>query len=816
MSRYVCIHGHFYQPPRENPWLEAVEVQDSAYPYHDWNERIVAECYAPNSISRILDGEGWIVRLVNNYSRISFNFGPTLLAWMSSSAPGVYEAVREADRESRKNFAGHGAAIAQAYNHMILPLANRRDRVTQVKWGIRDFEHHFGRSPEGMWLPETAVDVETLEILAGEGIRYTILSPLQARRVRYPDGEWQDVASGTIDPSMAYLYRLPSGGSIALFFYDGNVAHDVAFGSLLAQGESFADSLMSRFPDDRSQPRLVHIATDGETYGHHHHRGDMALAYALDLIASREDVRLTVYGEYLELHPPSAEVEIIERSSWSCPHGVERWFRDCGCNSGGRPGWNQQWREPLRNAMDWLRDSLAAIFEREGSTLFKEPWQARDDFIQVILDRPPEGVKRFLARHASRRLGVDERVRALKLLEMQRHAMLMYTSCGWFFDEISGIETQQIIQYAGRAIQLADEITGESLEAPFLERLKAARSNIAQQRDGRRLYEQFVKPAVLDLSRVCAHHAISSLFGSYSGESAIFSYDVRLEDFQTRQSGSVRLAVGRSCVTSQITQESLHLIFTVLYFGEHTLSCGVRGFQGEKTYKGLVRETFETFRLADFAETLRLIDRFFGTSIYSLKTLFRDEQRRVLNLILQETLQDAEAVYRQLYKPYGPFMRFMKDAGIPAPKALSSAAMLVVNAALGRLLQQNDPDLSRIQGYLEQAEAEEIPLDTAGLEFTLRKNLEQMADSLGREPQQEGHLQKLGRGLELLSVVPFPVNLWRVQNICYAAMTFTFPEMAQQAAKGDESAQRWLQLFRGLCEKLSIRLPEGEGSGPGG
>ena len=375
MSRYVCIHGHFYQPPRENPWLEAVEVQDSAFPYHDWNEKITAECYAANSVSRILDGEGWIVGLLNNYSRISFNFGPSLLTWMARAAPVVYEAIREADRESQKHFAGHGAAIAQVYNHMILPLANRRDRLAQVKWGIRDFEHRFGRMPEGMWLPETAVDLETLDILAGEGILFTILSPLQAKRIRRPDGDWQDVASGTIDTTTAYVCRLASGRSIALFFYDGQLAHDVAFDSLLARGENLAERLLSRFPDDNSQPRLVHVATDGETYGHHHHRGDMALASALNLVESREDVRLTVYGEYLELHPPSVEVEVIERSSWSCTHGIDRWFRDCGCNSGGRPGWNQQWREPLRNALDWLRDSLAQIFEREGAALFKDPWK---------------------------------------------------------------------------------------------------------------------------------------------------------------------------------------------------------------------------------------------------------------------------------------------------------------------------------------------------------------------------------------------------------------------------------------------------------
>jgi alpha-amylase/alpha-mannosidase (GH57 family) len=807
MSRYICIHGHFYQPPRENPWLEAVEVQDSAFPYHDWNERITTECYAANSVSRILDDEGWIVGLVNNYSRISFNFGPTLLAWMSRSAPGVYEAIREADRESQKHFSGHGAAIAQAYNHMILPLANRRDRLAQVKWGIRDFEHHFGRRPEGMWLPETAVDLETLDILAGEGIRFTILSPLQARRIRHPNGDWQDVASGTIDSSAAYVCHLPSGRSIALFFYDGQVARDVAFDSLLARGETFAERLLSRFPDDRSHPRLVHLATDGETYGHHHHRGDMALAYALNLVESREDVRLTVYGEYLEMQPPSVEVEIIERSSWSCPHGVDRWFRDCGCNSGGQPGWNQLWREPLRNALDWLRDSLAAIFEREGAPLFKEPWQAREDYIQLILDRSADGMKHFLSRHAGRRLGADDRVRALKLLEMQRHAMLMYTSCGWFFDELSGIETVQIIQYAGRAIQLADEVTGESLEGPFLERLKPARSNITEQGDGQRIYERFVKPAFLDLARVCAHYTISSLFERYQEESAVFSYAVHREDFQTLQSGMVRMAAGRALVTSEVTQESLRLTFAVLYFGEHTLRCGVRGYQGEKPYKGMMREMSESFHRADFPETLSLLDRHFGTSIYSLQSLFRDELRTIVNLILEEPLRDAEAVYRQLYKPYGPVMRFMKEAGIPAPQALSSAATLVVNAALSRLLRQEDPDIPRIRGLLEQAEAEEIPLDKAAQEYNLRKNLERMAEKVGREPQAQEHLHRLGSGLDLLSIVPFPVNLWQVQNVCYATRMFTFVEMEQKAKEGDGPSQQWLLLFRNLCEKLTIRLP---------
>ncbi|MCL6482072.1 MAG: DUF3536 domain-containing protein, partial [Firmicutes bacterium] len=375
MERYICIHGHFYQPPRENPWLEAIEQQDSAYPYHDWNERITAECYAPNAASRILDSEGRIVRIVNNYARISFNFGPTLLAWMEQHAQETYRAVLEADRESRERFGGHGSALAQAYNHLIMPLANSRDKRTQIRWGIHDFVHRFGRRPEGMWLPETAVDLETLELMAEQGIRFTILEPGQARRVRPIGGRtWRDVAGGRIDPTTAYRLRLKSGHSICLFFYDGPIARAVAFEGLLARGENFANRLVSAFNDSRSWAQLVHIATDGETYGHHHLYGDMALAYALQYLEEHRLARLTNYGQYLELHPPTQEVEIFENTSWSCAHGVERWRSDCGCNTGGHPGWNQAWRAPLREALDWLRDTLAPRYEKHAGALLRDPW----------------------------------------------------------------------------------------------------------------------------------------------------------------------------------------------------------------------------------------------------------------------------------------------------------------------------------------------------------------------------------------------------------------------------------------------------------
>ncbi|HEY2321618.1 MAG TPA: glycoside hydrolase, partial [Thermoanaerobaculia bacterium] len=324
-ARFIAVHGHFYQPPRENPWLEAVETQDTAHPYHDWNERITFECYAPNASARILDDSDRILRIVNNYATMSFNFGPTLLSWLEVHAPETYAAIIDADRASRARFSGHGSAIAQAYNHIIMPLANARDRRTQVQWGIRDFEHRFGRKPEGMWLPETAVDTDTLEVLAAAGIRFTILEPGQAREAG-------------IDPTMAYRCNLPSGRSIAIFFYDGPISRAVAFENLLARGEFLANRLAGAFDPSRTHDQLVNIATDGETYGHHHRYGDMALAYALHYIEERELATLTNYGEYLEKHPPVHEVEIRENTAWSCAHGVERWRSDCGCSTGGQAG----------------------------------------------------------------------------------------------------------------------------------------------------------------------------------------------------------------------------------------------------------------------------------------------------------------------------------------------------------------------------------------------------------------------------------------------------------------------------------------------
>ena len=807
MERYVCIHGHFYQPPRENPWLEAIELQDSAYPYHDWNERITAECYLPNATSRILDGEGRITRIQNNYSRISFNFGPTLLAWMGEKTPEVYQEILAADRESRNYFSGHGSALAQVYNHMILPLAHPRDKFTQILWGLRDFEHRFGRAPEGMWLSETAVDLETLDILARLGIRFTILSPYQAHQVRRFRGRnWIDVSGGRIDPSRSYALRLPSGRRMNLFFYDGPISQAVAFEKLLANGEHFAGRLMSAFSDSRTWPQLAHIATDGETYGHHHRFGEMALSYALQHIEANEGTRLTNYGEFLEKHPPNHEIRIFENSSWSCVHGIERWRGNCGCNSGMNPGWNQEWRAPLREALDWLRDAMARSYEEKGRQWLKDPWAARNNYIRVILDRSPENVDKFFQDHAASPLSEADRITALKLLELQRHAMLMYTSCGWFFDELSGIETVQVIQYAGRAIQLSEDLFGDSLETQFLERLEKAKSNIPDHRDGRHIYEKFVKPAVVNLEKVGAHYAIRSLFEPYAEHDRIYCFSVDREEFKSSEAGKMKFCLGRARFTSRVTGESVLQSFGVLHFGDHNVNGGVREFRGEEAYQSLGQEISEGFSRADLAEVIRLLDRNFGKNIFSLRFLFRDDQRRILNQILDSSISNAVAVYRQLYEQNAPLMRFLVDLGNPLPKSFQAAAEFSLNRSLRDALMAEETPLDRIHSLLDEAKGLKITLNEVDLGYALKETLERMAVRFRAEPGDLSLLEKLERLTDLACNLPFRVDLWKMQNFFFRVAQEVYPQFRSGAEKGEDPAKTWLAHFTSLGDKLYCRL----------
>ncbi len=807
MERYICIHGHFYQPPRENPWLEAIEVQDSAYPYHDWNERILAECYAPNTISRILDNEGHIIELPNNYAKISFNFGPTLLAWMEEKAPEVYEAILAADRMSQKNFSGHGSALAQPYNHMIMPLANRRDKYTQVRWGIRDFEQRFGRPPEGMWLPETAVDLETLDIIAEQGIRFTVLAPHQASEVRGPgEDAWTDVSGGHIDPTVPYELNLDSGRKIAIFFYDGPISRAVAFERLLAKGEYLPQRLMDAFSGERSAPQLVNIATDGETYGHHQQYGDMALAYALRQIESENRARLTNYWEYLDRFPPASKVRLFENTSWSCAHGVQRWWKDCGCNSGGHPGWNQAWRTPLRDSLDWLRDTLAPLYEEHAGRLLRDPWAARNDYIRIVLDRAPEHVDEFLRMQAVRELNQTEKVSVLKLLGSQRCAMLMYTSCGWFFDELSGLETVQVIQYAGRAIRLAEETCGVQLEDAFLERLEQAKSNIPEHRDGREIYMKFVKPAMVDLIKVGAHYAVSSLFEEYAKKDKIFRYFVDRKDYQFSEVGIAKLSAGRVRITSEVTREAVTVNFGALHFGEQNLSAGVRVSGSEEEYGIMLGELEESFSTGDFPETIRRMDRHFGASTYSLRSLFRDEQRRVLKQILGSSMEGTRILYRQTYTHHVSLMRFLIDLGIPLPKPFLCTAEYVLNFGLRDAFEEADFSSDTIQGLLREATALHIDPDAMGLGYVLKLTLDRMAAKCREDPEDFESLDRLADAVDMAAGLPFKVNLWKVQNIYFEMLHTVFPDWLWRAEHGASDAQVRVNRFMNLGRRLSVRI----------
>lgn len=808
LTRYVCVHGHFYQPPRENPSLEYVEFQESAYPYHDWNERITAECYAPNAASRIMDERGRIASIVNNYAKISFNFGPTLLSWLKEKAPEVYEAILEADQKSRETFSGHGSAIAQAYNHVIMPLANPRDKQTQVIWGIGDFEQRFHRAPEGMWLPETAADLETLDLLAEYGIKFTILAPRQASRVRkIGSRSWKEISGERIDPTRPYLLKLPSRRTMSVYFYDGPISRAVAFEHLLDNGQQFAERIASGFSDTREWAQLVHIATDGESYGHHHHFGEMALSYALDHLESNQLAQLTNYGQFLAAHPPTHQVEIFENSSWSCVHGVERWRSDCGCNSGGHSNWNQQWRAPLRNALDWLRDRLAPVFQEKGRLLLKDPWAARDAYIDVVLDRTDENIERFFGQHASQELNASDKVTALKLLEMQRHAMLMYTSCGWFFDELSGIETVQVIHYAGRALQLAVEISGDTtLESSFLAKLAEAKSNVPEHRDGAHIYEKFVKPAVLDIRRLAAHYAIRSVFEEYGDQAEIYSYKANRSEYRRAEAGKMKLVTGRAKFTSRITHESAILAFAVLHLGDHNVSGGVRDSQPGDAFEAISESLHSAFARADAPEVLSLLQHSFETNIYSLKSLFRDDQRKILDIILGGDLAEAETSLLHQYEKEAPLMRFLADLHVEQPKLFRTLAEFALNNRLRDMLGSETMVTERVEGLLREAREMQIPLDTSTLEFVMRRRTEERARAFWANPGELAGLQRLETAVQVARSLPFPVNLWQVQNLCAQRLDGTFSAMRSEAERGDEAAKAWVQHMSALAKTLDLRV----------
>jgi len=808
MERYVCVHGHFYQPPRENPWLEDIELQDSAAPYHDWNERITEECYRRNAASRILGSDKRIIDIVNNYSKISFDFGPTLLSWLERHAPDVYDSVIEADKKSRSFFSGHGAAIAQAYNHVVMPLANAADKQTQVIWAIRDFESRFARTPEGMWLPETAVDLETLEILARQQIKFTILAPHQARRIRrLADTRWMDVDRDKLDTSRPYLCRLASGRSINLFFYHGSAALDVTGGRLLTNGEAFARRLAGLITDDGEPARLAHIATDGETYGHHHRYTDMALAYCLHFLESNKLAKTTVYGEYLERYPPTYEVEIHENTSWSCSHGIERWRANCGCHYGQYPSGAQQWRAPLRHAMDWLRDQLAPLYESKMARHAPDPWQVRNEYITVVNDRSIENVENFIAKTTGKELSYDEKVEFLKLLEMERNALLMYTSCGWFFDDICGIEALQIMQYAARAIQLAKEIDGKDFEPGFKDILEKAPTNVKEFSNGREAYDARVKSSNVDLNRVGAHLAISSVFEERpKGKVAVYCYTADVESYGRVNAGIQSLAAGRATVQSNILLERHAIDFAVLHFGDQNLLGAVNARMPDEVFS-VMRQNMETaFHKGDTTEVMRLMSLSFAGNTYSLWHLFKDQQRRILYELLEPTWRQIAASFEQIYQHNYTIMQIMRGMNMPLPRALSAPAEFILNQEICQKLRDDESDLARLKTLADEVARLSLQLDEATIRFEAAHKINRLMDRLEGSPDDVSLLDTIEATLGVLLAMGSTLDLQKAQNVFFSISSQRYPDMSKRADSGDEHAKKWVRHFKNLARYLDVSV----------
>ncbi|MGI0070667.1 MAG: DUF3536 domain-containing protein [Thermoplasmata archaeon] len=803
MERYVCVHGHFYQPPRENPWLEEVEIQDSARPYHDWNERITAECYRPNGWSRVLDSDQFIIGILNNYARISFNVGPTLLSWLERRAPDVYFAILAADRESRERFSGHGSALAQPYHHTILPLASRRDKETQVVWGIRDFARRFGRPPEGLWLPETAADLETLEVVADAGIRFTVLSPHQAIRFRPMSGsEWTATESGDIPTTRPYEVALPSGRRLALFFYNGSLSADIAFHGLLHDGSALAAKLAGAF-DDRlgDEAQLSHVATDGETYGHHHPHGDMALAFALRAIEGRTDVALTNYGEFLERHPPAFEVELRVPSAWSCAHGVERWRADCGCNSGLHPGWNQKWRTPLRAALDRLLDRVRPVADGEVARLFPDPGATRREYVDLFgASSEPEAIA-FLDRHAGRALRPEERTRALRLLEIERNLGEMFTSCGWFFDDLGGIETVQVLQFASRAIQLAEETLGGSYEPEFLADLARASSNRSETGDGAAVYARSVAPVRIGLRNVCAHYALSSLFEEYPETARLFCYTVRGGERKSSSAGTARLVVGQADVRSEVTLDTARFTYGALYLAGHNLFGGVRPYQGEEPFRATSLELLDAFDRGDLPETIRRVDQHFGEGTYTLRLLFRDEQRKIVELLFDSLRDSVETSFRRIYESTAPILRNLAASQTPAPPALRIAAESYLNERIRAALERSPPDVDEVSGRLRELARANLSVDVASVGYAWARAADRLMDAYVDGSEDGRTLAGLRHLVELAQGPGIEVDFSRVQNRYYELLhPARAPAGAVPSLRAEEESE-----FRALGEQLRVR-----------
>ncbi|OGP72751.1 MAG: hypothetical protein A2V86_03700 [Deltaproteobacteria bacterium RBG_16_49_23] len=784
---YVAIHGHFYQPPRENPWLEVIEREESATPFHDWNERIAFECYRPNGFARIIDSQGKILDIVNNYSFLNFNFGPTLLSWIERERPFIYQKILEADRESLRRF-GHGNAIAQVYDHIIMPLANERDRETEVRWGIADFERHFHRKPEAMWLPETAVNTPTLQALIQYGMGYLILSPFQALRVKSFGGKkWTDVSQGRIDTTQPYrcFLRDRSGRKLSdqyidIFFYDGMISKEIAFGELLKDGNRFCRRFVQGYGPSKKRPQLIHVSTDGETYGHHKKFGEMALAYALSEGFASQGFEVLNYGAFLKRFPPVYEVEIDEGpggegSAWSCSHGVGRWKEDCGCSTGGKAGWNQAWRKPLREALNLLRDELSLLFEKEGERIFHNPWEARESYINVIPARSPESFRKFFEQHGVKGLDERGRIKGLKLLEMERHALRMFTSCGWFFADLAGLETILILKYAARAIQLAGEFSDQDIEKRFLDPLSQGRSNLPEMGDGLQIYQRFVKPNQVIPEQAVNHFAISSLFTDGKKEKKIFSFRVEKIDEERREKDDRLLFLGKVRVISEIIPEAKEFLFGLISSQGYIFQNWISEVRGAIDFNTLRRKGTDGFErgMDELRETLALL---LGNRVFTIRDILKEEKEEVFRRIIEKEIRESLGSYAEIFKKTKPAIEILTGEGLEIPDEIRAAAEITLSHCLYQEVSELGRDFKSsvakeaIDQIIEEARKfgcrlrKEEPLRI--LNEALREKMALLRGTKYSDlPAQEGLMEETITLLDLAKKWNFDLDQWEAQDL---------------------------------------------------
>ncbi|MBW4644592.1 MAG: DUF3536 domain-containing protein [Goleter apudmare HA4340-LM2] len=860
---YVTVHGHFYQPPRENPYLDAIERQPSAAPFHDWNERIHWECYRPNAFARVLNERGEVVGIVNNYEYMSFNIGPTLMSWLERHDVEVYQRILEADAKSCGRLHGHGNAIAQVYNHIIMPLANERDKYTQIRWGAEDFRSRFGRDPEGMWLAETAVDYATLEVLVAEGIRFIVLAPSQAQRCRLlpthndPHPEWHEVGGSQIDPTRPYRCYLKPKLSIAssplstnstvadvdgesltelpyidIFFYDGPISRDMGFSDVVYNSHHFAGRIGAAVRGDHRPAQLISVATDGETFGHHKKGTEKTLAYAFTAEFPQHGWTVTNFAHYLSLNTPTWEVELKPVTAWSCAHGVDRWQDDCGC--GGEGGvWHQKWRRPLRDALNWLRDQLIEVYEEYGKQLFGDPWQARNEYIQVIRDRSGANVSRFLTRHQTHKLTAAEQVDALRLLEMQRHALLMYTSCGWFFEEISRPEGTQILRYAARALELAGDVAGVQLEKGFVKRLGLAPSNVEHFKHAGEVYRQLVLTAQIGFQQVAAHYAITSLFNNHKTtetrnsvaipdashphpcQKRVYCYTAHELDYQLQRMGSLTLVVGNLKLVSEITWESEHLVFAVLHLGGWDFHCCIQPFSGRRDYSQLKEKLFAALQQASAAHAILVMTQLFREEAFSLQDLFAEERHRIMQLLSQETLTRLNQLYTQAYRDnYGVIMAFHRDE-LAVPQELQVAAEIALGYRCMTTLRSLEQDITEPQtSWNHIVELEAIATEAKHLRCHLnipegRQILEQLITrllwQLLHDPNGsvDADIQRLEKLIDVGYQLNLGISLHRSQELYFSCLHNQIKSICLITLANDQDTNQCPHLLK-LGQKLAV------------